>query len=96
MTDKTKLVINNAEQKMQKSISNLKVENNKFYNLVKSDTKLVLNTIGHGFVAVCALSFALTAKNFIFLLASGYVIVKTILHAKKTNTEILNEKKLIK
>lgn len=90
--NKTKSMINNTEGK----INNLKVENSKLYNLVKSDTKLVLNTVGHGFVAICALSFALTTKSLIFFLASGYVIVKTALHAQKTNNEMLKEKKLIK
>ena len=96
MKNKTQQTINNIETQAQSSINNLKVNNNKIYECAKADTKLVLNTAAHCFVIVAICEFAIATQSLAVLLAGGFVIVKTILHNKKTNDAIVKEKKRVK
>lgn len=78
------------------TINNLKVSNNKVYELSKLNTKLVLNTCGHIFVGLAVTSLSLSTKSAIISTLGALVLAKTIIHGINTNKQISEEKKLIK
>ncbi len=82
--------------KLETKISNLNYNERRIYELAKADTKLIVNTLGHGFVAAGVINLALAAGSALLVLAGGVIVVKTIMHAATTNKEIINTKKLYK
>ena len=85
------------ESELSSKISNLKVDNEKIYELAKANTKLVLNTVGHSIVGISIVNLVISmGAPLLLIIPAGIMLIKTYQHAKKTNDEINSVKKLYK
>lgn len=88
--------MNDLTDKTIVGIKNLKVNNEKMYELAKADTKLIFNTFEHVLIVAGIMNLIISVNSPILGILGGFVVVKTLLHTKKSNDEIISIKRLYK